>query len=162
VLLAVDNVGKQTAALCDQVLRGSAAWRSTSDLGSEDVAQEQGRLVALAGSPTPSETDDAIRTVSYPRIRFSTTFYDHPEFSAPLLDRFSDLLEERALLPARIKFLPGGLEGIERGLDDLRHGRTAGGYKLVSRLYYSPAEPEVEPHRAASSAERSKRVRIAV
>lgn len=155
--------------MCDKVLRGSAAWRKRHSITKPDGVQEA-RLVALAGSPKPdvTPTTDSIRSVAYPKISFSTTFYDHPEFSAALLDRFSDLVEARTLLPARIKFLPGGLEGIERGLEDLRHGRAAGGYKLVSRLHgtvekVADVEKRSRPvHERIEGGRSTKRVRVAV
>ncbi|OCF31040.1 hypothetical protein I316_07311 [Kwoniella heveanensis BCC8398] len=146
VRIAIDNVGGKTAALCHQVLRGSASWRKENDVSVDsDDDTTPGQLVPLAGSPkeiTTSSSDgsdsDAVRKVDSLRISFSTTFYNHPEFSEALLDKFDKLLESESLTPARIRLVPGGLSGIERGLEDLRHGRVPGGYKLVARLSDTP------------------------
>jgi len=134
VTIAIDNVGKQTAALCHEILRGSASWRKANNVETES-APEAGQLVPLAGFDNSERMhEDAVREVDNLRISFSTTFYAQPEFSQTLLASYASLLENKSIVPARIKFVEGGLDGIEQGLEDLRHGRVPGGYKLVARL----------------------------
>lgn len=134
--IAIDNVGKQTAALCHEILRGSATWRRAHNIrGDTEQGPTKGQLVPLAGFDLSIGTHaDAIREVDNLRISFSTTFYAQPEFSQTLLASYASLLEQKEIVPARIKFVEGGLDGIEQGLEDLRHGRVPGGYKLVARL----------------------------
>ncbi|KAL7423192.1 hypothetical protein Q5752_002492 [Cryptotrichosporon argae] len=148
VALAVDNVGPHTAALCHEVLAGSKAWRAAHGVEATSAPMERARLVPIAGAPklpAPVDADaageagaaarpDAVRPVDVLRISFSTTFYSHPEFSAPFLDICTDLLARGRLEPARVQRHPGGLDGIAAGLDDLRAGKVKGGYKLVVRL----------------------------
>lgn len=141
VALAVDNVGKETATLCERVLAGSKSWREANgvaiDSESSGESSEAARLVAIAGSPaprTPALEADSLRAVSQPRISFSTTFYGHPDFSVPLLDAISSLLASGALKPARTHVLEGGLGRIVDGLQDLKKGRVPGGHKLVCQL----------------------------
>lgn len=130
----MDNVGKSTAALCYEILQGSSTWRSSRKLGETDD-ETISRLVPLAGfDEALISHDDAIRTVDRLRISFSTTFYAQAEFAQSLLACYSVLLANGSIVPARIKFVEGGLDGIETGLDDLRRGRVPGGYKLVARL----------------------------
>lgn len=132
--LAIDNVGAQTASLCYDILSGSTA---AGDLGLpvSDSKTQAGRLVPLAGAPNrPIDQSSAPRHVETLRVSFSTTFYAHKAASQRLLDRCTALLESGSLRPARTQFVEGGLEGIEKGLDDLRNGRVAGGYKLVACL----------------------------
>ena len=132
--IAIDNVGKQTAALCHEILRGSSTWRKANNVGPEEKS-EPAQLVPLAGFDQSDRTyEDAVRKVDNLRISFSTTFYAQPEFSQTLLASYASLLESKSIVPARIKFVEGGLDGIEQGLEDLRHGRVPGGYKLVARL----------------------------
>ncbi|WWC69068.1 uncharacterized protein I206_103004 [Kwoniella pini CBS 10737] len=155
VRIAIDNVGSTTASLCQQVLRGSASWRKAAGIEADsDDQEESAKLVPLAGSPKLSiDTEDMIRKVEPLRISFSTTFYGHPEFSRALLDRFDELLSNKLLSPARIRLVEGGLHGIEKGLEDLRHGRVQGGYKLVARLSDTPAQTTVTLKRDRISAE---------
>ena len=132
-------MGKRTATLCRRVLKGSESWRSQHDIPPADLEDAlPGRLVPLAGNPnendTPEEERDAIRDVQTLRISFSTTFYSQRDFASTLLEHFASLLKQGHIKPARIKFVEGGLEGIEKGLEDLRHNRVPGGYKLVARL----------------------------
>ncbi|WVQ99126.1 hypothetical protein IAU59_006258 [Kwoniella sp. CBS 9459] len=139
VRIAIDNVGGTTAVLCHQVLQGSSSWRKENTLPLEDENQVAAQLVPLAGSPKEApDSSDSVRDVESLRISFSTTFYNHPEFSEALLDKFDRLLESKSLTPARLRLVPGGLSGIEKGLEDLRHGRVPGGYKLVARLSDTP------------------------
>lgn len=112
-----------------RVLQGSQTWR-----GRRDTDTVTARLVPIAGSPTPIDTDDAVRQVETLRISFSTVFYGHPEFSNNLLDTFETLLGEKRMQPARVKLIDGGYEGIMDGLEELRSGLSIGGYKLVVRL----------------------------
>jgi hypothetical protein len=94
-----------------------------------------GKLVAIAGSPKDLvPCSDAIRSVESLRISFSTTFYGQPQFSEVLLDLYAVLLQKNQIQPARVKMVDGGLDGIESYLEDMRHGRVQGGYKLVSSL----------------------------
>ncbi|KAK8854968.1 hypothetical protein IAR55_003708 [Kwoniella newhampshirensis] len=139
VRIAIDNVGGTTANLCHQVLQGSSSWRSEHNLPSTETDSTPAKLVPIAGTPKASPDDsDAIRTVESLRISFSTTFYGHPEFSEALVDTYESLLNKKLLTPARIRLVQGGLTGIEKGLEDLRHGRVPGGYKLVARLSDTP------------------------
>jgi hypothetical protein len=132
-------VGKETAAICQQVLAGSTKWRKTRGIAISTIP-ETSRLVALAGysasqmEPSP----DSIRQVQLPRISFSTTFYGHPDFSSRLLGYFEGLLTSGTILPARPNAIGGGLLGIESGLDRLRNGKGIGGYKLVIHLEDQP------------------------
>lgn len=94
-----------------------------------------GRLVPLAGfDDSLISHEDAFRTVDKLRISFSTTFYAQADFAQKLLQLYTVLLESSKIVPARIQLVDGGLDGIEKGLDDLRRGRVPGGYKLVARL----------------------------
>ncbi|KAK6903343.1 hypothetical protein I203_108608 [Kwoniella mangroviensis CBS 8507] len=152
VRIAIDNVGSVTATLCHQVLQGSTTWRKTHDVSVFEKEQNSSKLVPLAGSPKePKNKPDRIREVESLRISFSTTFYGHPEFSEALLDRFDWLLLNKLLTPARIRLVEGGLHGIEKGLDDLQHGRVQGGYKLVARLADTPEELSVGTKRSRES-----------
>ncbi|WWD00982.1 hypothetical protein V866_007920 [Kwoniella sp. B9012] len=152
VRIAIDNVGSATATLCHQVLQGSSTWRKAHDVSLTEEEQFSSKLVPLAGSPKePENKPDGIREVESLRISFSTTFYGHPEFSEALLDRFDKLLQDKLLTPARIRLVEGGLYGIEKGLDDLRHGRVQGGYKLVARLADTPEEVSVGIKRTRES-----------
>ncbi|WWD18872.1 hypothetical protein CI109_103327 [Kwoniella shandongensis] len=146
VLVAIDNVGGKTANLCHEVLQGSSSFRKENNLPSkpEDTLA---KLVPIAGTSKETVDDsDAVRKVDSLRISFSTTFYGHPDFSEALLDSYEALLEKNLLTPARIRLVQGGLTGIEKGLEDLRHGRVPGGYKLVSRLSDTPDLEEVLAH----------------
>ncbi|ORY25469.1 hypothetical protein BCR39DRAFT_544241 [Naematelia encephala] len=135
VRIAIDNVGGATAALCRQVVQGSSIWRSENDMSTDEINSTPAKLVPIAGWPKePPDSSDSLRKVDCLRISFSTTFYGHPTFSEALLDRFDTLLAEKMLAAARIRLVAGGLNGIEKGLEDMRHGRVPGGYKLVSRL----------------------------
>ncbi|WVQ69670.1 uncharacterized protein L199_007890 [Kwoniella botswanensis] len=152
VRIAIDNVGSATATLCYQVLQGSSTWRKIHDVSVTGEGQYSSKLVPLAGSPKePKNKSDGIREVESLRISFSTTFYGHPEFSEALLDRFDKLLQNKLLTPARIRLVEGGLHGIEKGLDDLRHSRVQGGYKLVARLADTPEELSVGIKRTRES-----------
>ncbi|WVR07314.1 hypothetical protein IAU60_004355 [Kwoniella sp. DSM 27419] len=165
VLVAIDNVGGSTTALCREVLQGSSSWRKEHDIASTDD-NTPAKLVPLAGAPKIfEEQDDAIRTVDSLRISFSTTFYGHPEFSEALLDRYDELLQHELITPARVRVVSDGLSGIEKGLEDLRHGRVPGGYKLVARLADTP-EPAVsglkrsrDEQESTERVERTKRAR---
>lgn len=138
--LAIDNVGSETAILCHQVLEGSASWRKKHSIG---ASSKSARLVALAGFPKSTDSaTDAVRQVEFPRISFSTTFYTHPDFSLPLLDTFHRLLLEGKIRPARYDVLPGGLTGIQAGLERLRAGKGIGGHKLILSIE-GPATPTV-------------------
>jgi hypothetical protein len=140
VTLAIDNVGSETAILCHQVLEGSASWRKKHSIG---ASSKSARLVALAGFPKSTDSaTDAVRQVEFPRISFSTTFYTHPDFSLPLLDTFHRLLLEGKIRPARYDVLPGGLTGIQAGLERLRAGKGIGGHKLILSIE-GPATPTV-------------------
>ncbi|WVW82662.1 hypothetical protein I302_104673 [Kwoniella bestiolae CBS 10118] len=144
VKIAIDNVGSTTATLCHQVLQGSSAWRKKWGLTPVTDEEAPSRLVPLAGSPKEAlDSTDSVRKVDTLRISFSTTFYGHPEYSEALLHRFDQLLQNKLLTPARIRLVEGGLYGIEKGLEDLRHGRVQGGYKLVARLADTPDQPVV-------------------
>jgi hypothetical protein len=138
VLLAIDNVGSATATTCKAVLQGSSLWRERHQFARGDIHSTPGRLVALAGSPREVPDADAVRQVESPRVSFSTTFYNHPQFSERLLDSLTRLLANGRLLPARVKAVTGGLKGIEPGLKELRNGLAPGGYKLVARLADTP------------------------
>ena len=139
VRVAIDNVGGATAELCHQILQGSSNWRSAHGIP-ETVDNVRGKLVPLAGSPQDATaTKDALRQVDLLKISFSTTFYGHSDFSVGLLDAYTDLLESGKIVPARVKYIDGGLCGIADGLDDLRKGRIPGGYKLVARLSDTPS-----------------------
>ncbi|WVF71762.1 hypothetical protein IAT40_006570 [Kwoniella sp. CBS 6097] len=154
VRIAIDNVGGTTAALCQQVLQGSSSWRKENGLSAVDEDDTAGQLVPLAGSPKElPDSADSVRKVESLRISFSTTFYNHPEFSEALLDKFDKLLEAESLSPARIRLVPGGLSGIEKGLEDLRHGRVPGGYKLVARLSDTPDLAHVGTKRSLTEVE---------
>ncbi|WRT67523.1 uncharacterized protein IL334_004495 [Kwoniella shivajii] len=148
VHIAIDNVGGATAALCRQVLQGSLSWRSNNNVAMDEDDKLPAELVPIAGSPKDTDDNgDSIREVTSLRISFSTTFYGHPEFSEALLDRYDKLLEARLLTPARIRLVDGGLYGIEKGLEDLRHGRVPGGYKLVARLADTPEPTTINVQR---------------
>lgn len=144
VLLAVDNVGPKTAALCAEVVAGSALWRKANNIETPSDAPTTARLLAIAGSPKlapPSTSDDpaptppdALRSVAQPRLSFSTTFYGHPAFSAPFLDAVSAALAAGQVKPGRSRVIEGGLGGIEAGLGELKSGSGQGGFKLVARL----------------------------
>ncbi|WWC60700.1 uncharacterized protein I303_103276 [Kwoniella dejecticola CBS 10117] len=154
VRIAVDNVGSTTATLCQEVLRGSRTWREQANFETHNDDTAPGRLVPLAGSPKVAiDETDAVRKVDSLRISFSTTFYGHPDFSRALLERFDDLLKKKKLSPARSQLVPGGLYGIEKGLDDLRHGRVQGGFKLVARLADTPTEINITGKRERAADE---------
>jgi hypothetical protein len=95
-----------------------------------------GTLVPIAGNPPPSavNTKHGPNRVDILRISFSTVFYDHPDFSISLMDMLDGLLRSRRLVPARVKEVSGGYEGILRGLEALKAGMLTGGYKLVARI----------------------------
>lgn len=132
--LAIDNVGPQTAGLCFDILSGSGSVGDPQRSSSEALGPTS-RLVPLAGAPrSTTKQENRARHVETLRVSFSTTFYANKAASQRLLDRYTALLESGNLRPARTQFVEGGFEGIEKGLDDLRNGRVAGGYKLVARL----------------------------
>lgn len=132
-------MGKETAAICQQVLAGSSVWRQAHGIATS-TTPETSRLVALAGfSGSPEKpSSDSVRTVNLPRISFSTTFYGHSDFSSRLLRYFERLLTSGKIKPARPKTVGGGLLGVESGLDRLRNGKGIGGYKLVICLDDQP------------------------
>jgi len=53
----------------------------------------------------------------------------------------------------------GGLAGIEKGLEDLRHGRVSGGYKLVARLADTPVPVVVSGSKRVRDDEKEDEVR---
>ena len=141
VHLAVDNVGPKTAALCAQVVAGSASWRKVNNTETLPNTSSTARLLAIAGLPKVPAADaadaaasDALRTVEQPRLSFSTTFYGHHTFSAPFLDAISAALARGHVKPGRSRVIGGGLWGIEAGLGELKRGSGQGGFKLVARL----------------------------
>lgn len=127
VLLAVDNVGKETAALCRRVVQGSKRHCATT-------SEEAATLLAIAGLPEAGDDDDAIRTVNTPRISFSTTFFGHPDFSRQLLDTLYELLDAKLVKPTRLTLLEGGLDEVQNGLDTLRKRGNVNGTRLVVPL----------------------------
>ena len=156
VLLAVDNVGPKTAALCAQVVAGSASWREKNGVPPSSEPAPPARLLAIAGSPKapaatgptdPGATPDAVRDVDQPRLSFSTTFYGHHNFSAPFLDAITAALAAGAIRPGRLRLIEGGLDGIEAGLGEMKRGAGVSGFKLVARL--SGADPVAEVKGAA-------------
>lgn len=133
------------------VLQGSRKWRETHGVTQAEDTTGTGRIVPLAGFNSTVPSFDAVRSVEKLRISFSTTFYAEQHFAQNLLDHYTRLLVDGRLVPARFALVKGGLGGIERGLDDLRHGRVQGGYKLVARVAETPWADEAEEDTAVTA-----------
>lgn len=130
---AVDTVGPQTAAWCQQVLAERTSSRycrpgyetPTNRLSSAYVATRGGgsklsHLVALAGIPPTHSPNIQVHTV--PIKLFHTSQYVGGHLSKWLYE----LLDTHQLLPPEVESMSGGLDAINGALEILKQGKTAG------------------------------------
>ncbi|KAM0513288.1 hypothetical protein ACHAPE_007940 [Trichoderma viride] len=130
---AVDTVGSQTAAWCQQVLAERTSSRycrpgyetPTNRLSSAYIATRGGgsklsHLVALAGTPITHSPNIQVHTV--PIKLFHTSQYVGGHLSIWLYE----LLDTQKLLPPEVESVSGGLDAINGALEILKQGKTAG------------------------------------
>ncbi|KAK1239875.1 hypothetical protein MKX08_007317 [Trichoderma sp. CBMAI-0020] len=130
---AVDTVGPQTAAWCQQVLAERTSSRycrpgyetPTNRLSSAHVATRGGgsklsHLVALAGTPPRYSPNIQVHTV--PIKLFHTSQYVGGHLSKWLYE----LLDTHKLRPPEVESMSGGLDAINGALEILKEGKTAG------------------------------------
>ncbi|KAH8124726.1 hypothetical protein FP744_10006499 [Trichoderma asperellum] len=130
---AVDTVGPQTAAWCQQVLAERTSSRycrpgyetPTNRLSSAYMATRGGgsklsHLVALAGPPATYSPNIQVHTV--PIKLFHTSQYVGGHLSKWLYE----LLDTHKLLLPEVERIPGGLDAINEALEILKQGKTAG------------------------------------
>jgi hypothetical protein len=130
---AVDTVGPETAAWCQQVLAERTSSRycrpgyetPTNRLSSAHMATRGGgsklsHLVALAGIPPTYSPNIQVHTV--PIKLFHTSQYVGGHLSKWL----HELLDTHKLLPPEVESMSGGLDAINGALEILKQGKTAG------------------------------------
>ncbi|KAL7921430.1 hypothetical protein ACQKWADRAFT_126124 [Trichoderma austrokoningii] len=130
---AVDTVGPETAAWCQQVLAERTSSRycrpgyetPTNRLSSAYMATRGGgsklsHLAALAGAPSTHSPNIQVHTVPIKLFHTSQDVGNH------LSQWLYELLDLHQLLPPEVDSMTGGLDAINGALEILKQGKTAG------------------------------------
>ncbi|QYS99966.1 Zinc-binding oxidoreductase [Trichoderma simmonsii] len=142
---AIDTVGPETAAWCQQVLAERTSSRYCSpgketptnpppvDPVTRGGGSRLSHLVAMTGRPEKLHPNVQVHTV--PIKLFHTSQWVGGHLSKWLYE----LLDTNKLRPPEVEFVPGGLDAINGALDRLRQGKTSG-KRIVVRM----KEPETK------------------
>ncbi|EHK18587.1 uncharacterized protein TRIVIDRAFT_172793 [Trichoderma virens Gv29-8] len=145
---AIDTVGPETAAWCQQVLAERTSSRYCSpgketptnpspvDPATRGGGSKLSHLVAMTGRPETLNPNVQIHTV--PIKLFHTSQYVGGHLSKWLYE----LLDTNKLQPPEVEFVPGGLDAINGALERLRQGKTSG-----KRLVVRVKEPDTKSER---------------
>lgn len=122
ILFALDTVGKQTAAWCQEVLSQQASVNSAG----HPPAQRRSHLVGLSGMPKDQHAS------VHQHILPIKLFHENRVLGSVTVQWLGELLEEGIIKLPDVEVAEGGLASVNSNLDRLRRGEASGKRIVIS------------------------------